>query len=152
MRLAALLWLTALGSLSAQTPSASPAPPRHVAVRAAHLVDPKSARRIDDAVILIEGDKITAAGSRLAIPSGYEVIDLGSSTVLPGLIDVHTHLPSWNWDYYEGLFRRSPVDAAILAHLNAQRLSAGGLEINLRSIDADAPAIVLPAPTREPAA
>jgi imidazolonepropionase-like amidohydrolase len=126
MRLAALLSLAALGSLSAQAPSPTPAPPRHLAVRAAHFVDPKSARRIDDAVILIVGDKITAAGSRLAIPSGYEVIDLGSSTILPGLIDVHTHLTSWNWDYYEGLFRRTPVDAAILAHVNAQRTLEAG--------------------------
>jgi imidazolonepropionase-like amidohydrolase len=47
---------------------------------------------VENAVILIEGDRIMAAGSGLPIPANIEVIDLGGLTLLPGLIDCHTHL------------------------------------------------------------
>ena len=105
---------------------ASPAPAR-VAVKAAHLIDPRGqGRRIDDAVVLIDGDTIVQAGAKLTVPNGYTVVDLGSATVLPGLIDVHTHLASQQTDYYEGLFRRSAIDVAITAPANAKRtLDAG---------------------------
>jgi imidazolonepropionase-like amidohydrolase len=114
--------------LFAQTPSTSgtPVAPRKVAIRAAHLIEPREGRRIDDAVVLISGDTVVAAGSRLAVPNGYQVIDLGAATLLPGLIDVHTHLTSQQTDYYEGLFRRSPIDVAITANVNARKtLDAG---------------------------
>jgi imidazolonepropionase-like amidohydrolase len=42
--------------------------------------------------VLVEGDRIVQVGSRLAIPAGTPTIDLGKRTLLPGLIDVHTHL------------------------------------------------------------
>lgn len=45
-----------------------------------------------DAYLEIDGERITSAGSRLAIPAGARVIELGSATILPGLIDAHTHL------------------------------------------------------------
>ncbi|MFN8574621.1 MAG: amidohydrolase family protein [Gemmatimonadaceae bacterium] len=100
--------------------------PRRIAVRAAHLIDPSKGVRLDNAVVLIDGDTVTAMGSKLAVPAGYQVIDLGSATVLPGMIDVHTHLTSQQTEYYEGLFRRSPIDVAITAHVNAKRtLDAG---------------------------
>jgi imidazolonepropionase-like amidohydrolase len=63
-----------------------------IAIRAALLIDGKSDTSIPDAVILIDGEKITAVGSRLSIPAGATLIDLGDSTLLPGLIDAHTHL------------------------------------------------------------
>ena len=99
---------------------------RRVAVRAAHLIDPASGRRLDDAVVLVEGERVTQVGSRLTIPSGVEVIDLGRSTLLPGLIDVHTHLTTESEDYYTDTFRRSPIDAAVRAPARAKRtLDAG---------------------------
>lgn len=61
-------------------------------VRSQRMLDVKSGKYIPDAVVLIEGDKITAVGSGLAVPAGAQVIDLGSATLLPGLIDAHTHL------------------------------------------------------------
>jgi imidazolonepropionase-like amidohydrolase len=64
------------------------------ALRAARLIDAKSDSVTLNAVILISGDKITAVGSNLSIPANAKVIDLGDSTLLPGLIDVHTHLLS----------------------------------------------------------
>jgi imidazolonepropionase-like amidohydrolase len=71
----------------AQTPA-----PRRVAIRCGRLIDGKSATARTNAIILIEGERIREVGSGLAIPAGAEVIDLSHSTVLPGLIDNHTHI------------------------------------------------------------
>ncbi|HWS72639.1 MAG TPA: amidohydrolase family protein [Thermoanaerobaculia bacterium] len=62
------------------------------AIRAAHMIDVRAGVTIDDAVVLVTGERITAAGAKLAIPEGARVIDLGARTLLPGLIDAHTHL------------------------------------------------------------
>lgn len=63
-----------------------------IVLRAARMWDGVSDACVTDAVVVIEGDHIRSAGSRLAIPAGARVIDLGSVTILPGLIDAHTHL------------------------------------------------------------
>lgn len=67
---------------------------QRVAIRAARLIDGKSDTVLKNGVVLIEGEKITAVGSALTIPTDAKVIDLGDATLLPGLIDVHTHLLS----------------------------------------------------------
>jgi imidazolonepropionase-like amidohydrolase len=85
------LTLFVVAVASAQTSSNAQAP-KPLAVRAARMLDVKSGNVITDAVILIENGRITAAGSKLSIPAGAEVIDLGNAMVLPGLIDCHTHL------------------------------------------------------------
>lgn len=90
-------------------------PPRHVAIKAARLLDVKTGKVVVDAVVLVEGERVTAVGSKLAIPDGYEVVDAGNRTLLPGLIDAHTHLTWQATDYADDLFRRSPVDAAVRA-------------------------------------
>jgi imidazolonepropionase-like amidohydrolase len=66
--------------------------PHQTAVRAARLIDVRSGSVIPDAVVIIEGDRIKAVGTNLAVPSGAETVDLGNVTLLPGLIDAHTHL------------------------------------------------------------
>jgi len=80
-----------------RTPSAAPearkllAPANQVvAIRAARMFDSRSARMIANPVIVIRGDRIAEVGANIAAPA--EVIDLGSSTVLPGMIDGHVHL------------------------------------------------------------
>jgi len=65
---------------------------KRLAIRAARLLDVNSGRLINNAVVLIDGEKITAVGSNIAVPSQTELIDLGNVTVLPGLIDAHTHI------------------------------------------------------------
>jgi imidazolonepropionase-like amidohydrolase len=120
----AIVLATALTSatLGQQTAPAG----RRVAVRAAHLVDPASGQRMDDVVVLVEGDRVAQVGSRLTIPAGVETIDLGRSTLLPGLIDVHTHLTSQSDEYYSDTFRRSPIDAAVRAPTYAKRTLEAG--------------------------
>jgi imidazolonepropionase-like amidohydrolase len=61
-------------------------------VRAGRLVDPDSGTVLTNQLILIKGGKIQAVGRELALPADATVIDLSDKTVLPGLIDCHTHV------------------------------------------------------------
>ena len=78
-----------LAAVQGQTPTAAP---KVTAVRAARMLDVRSGNVVQNAVVVIENGRITAAGAGVAIPAGAEVIDLGTATLLPGLIDAHTHL------------------------------------------------------------
>jgi len=62
------------------------------AIKAGRLVDPAAGTVLNDQVILVRDNKIEAVGKGLAIPTDAKVIDLSQMTVLPGLIDCHTHL------------------------------------------------------------
>ncbi len=118
----ALLPLPGLGAAAPEPAK----PPRIVAVRAGRLIDGQGGAPVRDAVILIQGDRITAVGPGLPIPAGAEVVDLSNKTVLPGLIDCHTHMTSQSGDYYEDLFRRTPIDVAVVAHVYARRTLEAG--------------------------
>src|SRR5947199_2536493 len=67
---------------------------RTIAVRAGRLFDSKSGQMLTNQIVLISGERIVDMGAegRLAIPAGTELIDLGQATLLPGLIDAHTHM------------------------------------------------------------
>jgi imidazolonepropionase-like amidohydrolase len=66
---------------------------RHpILIRAARLFDVDTGRVATPGEILVEGERITAVGSSVQHPRGTEIVDLGDSTLLPGLIDVHVHL------------------------------------------------------------
>lgn len=62
------------------------------AIKAGHLVDVENGRVLDKQIILVRSGKIEAVGSDVKIPASAKVIDLSNRTVLPGLIDCHTHL------------------------------------------------------------
>ena len=67
---------------------------RVIAVRAGHLFDSKTGQMLTNQIVLLQGERITEVGpaARVSIPAGAQVIDLGQATVLPGLIDAHTHM------------------------------------------------------------
>ncbi len=98
--------------------------PKQIAVRAGRLIDGKSDSPITNALILIEGDKIVSVTSGGTPPPGVEVIDLSRETVLPGLIDAHTHVLLQGditaEDYDKQILKQSIPYRAILAARNAQ--------------------------------
>jgi len=63
-----------------------------IVLKAARLFDGKSNALLQNAVVIVQGDKIVDAGSNLPIPSAAQVIDLGDATLAPGFMDAHTHL------------------------------------------------------------
>src|SRR5262249_12322688 len=62
------------------------------AIKAGRLIDPDSGTVLTDQLILVRDDKIESIGRAGALPAGAKVIDLSRMTVLPGLIDCHTHV------------------------------------------------------------
>jgi len=109
---------------AAQTRS-SPRPPAVKAIKAGRLIDGRGGAPLANAVILIEGERIVAVGSDVPVPAGAEVIDLSRATVLPGLIDCHTHITTSPGQADE-MGRRSFVDAAILAPVYARATLEAG--------------------------
>ena len=75
------------------------------AIRAGKLVDPDSGSVLADQIVLISGARIEKIGKGLEIPAGATIIDLSQMTVLPGLIDCHTHLA-------DGVHDPEPVNRA----------------------------------------
>jgi len=100
-------------ALAALTLSAQPAPSRTL-LRAAHLLEIKTGRTLDNQTIVILGDTIQSIAPTAQLPAqpADKVIDLGPLTVLPGLIDVHTHLTgNPDFDPYRELISTSAKEA-----------------------------------------
>jgi imidazolonepropionase-like amidohydrolase len=121
--IAVILLVTSYAAAQAQT-AKKDAPPKRIAIRAGRLIDGKSDSAIQNAVIVIEGDKIVSVNAGGAPPSGVEVIDLSKATVMPGFADVHTHVvlngDITAEDYDAQLLKQSIPYRAILGARNAK--------------------------------
>jgi len=123
--LLAVTWVTALISTGVVAGEQQPAA-HTVLVRAARIIDGRGGPPIVNGTVLIRGDRIdrvgTADGSK-----ADEVIDLGSATLLPGLIDLHTHLTDevgTNWE--SALLTTTPGRAALYGAVNARTTLMAG--------------------------
>ncbi len=102
--------------------------PGRTLVRAAHLVDVHTGKVLDNQTIVVTGDTITAIAPTSQTPAaaGDKVVDLGPLTVLPGLIDVHTHITmDTNFDPYHEL-TVTPAKEAITGVVNAKTTLLAG--------------------------
>ena len=105
------------------------------AIKAGRLIDPETASATSNQVILIEGERIKAVGANLTIPAGATIIDLSKLTVLPGLVDTHTHMaltykeqPENNY-YYLTFVTDSTALRAIQASSNGIQLLNSGFTV-----------------------
>lgn len=131
MLLLLLLTLCAISVAPAQTASAQA--PKPLAVRAGRMLDVRSGNVVNDAVILIENGRITAVGSKLDIPAGAEVIDLGNAMVLPGLIDSHTHLLM---NYSDQLGGDDPNMILTVTQMSTTKRALLGAKLGLEDLEA----------------
>jgi imidazolonepropionase-like amidohydrolase len=98
-----------------------------VVVKAARLIDGRGGAPLSPAMVRIEGDRIADVGSRLAIPPGTRLIDLGDATLLPGLIDLHTHLTDkFGVHWEQALVSTTPGQAALWGAANARATLMAG--------------------------
>jgi imidazolonepropionase-like amidohydrolase len=124
-------------ALVAAAPLPAAEPPARLALRAARLVDGVAERLRTDAVVVVEGERIAAVGGSELLAPGLEVIDLGDVTLMPGLIDAHSHPMIWSDDYQVEHLKRSSAYKALRGLANVQAcLRAGWTTLRITG-DAD---------------
>jgi imidazolonepropionase-like amidohydrolase len=100
------------------------------AIKAGKLVDPETGNTAVGQIILIEGEKIKAVGTGVAIPAGARIIDLSRMTVLPGLFDCHTHMcqltSPGNRDLFTTDIKQPTAYRAIIGAANARAMLESG--------------------------
>jgi imidazolonepropionase-like amidohydrolase len=95
------------------------APAPVTVIRAARMIAGNAGTVTAPAVVVIRGERIASAGSTSQIPDGARIIDLGGATLLPGLIDLHTHLTSTGVHWEDELLKTTPGQAALYGAHNA---------------------------------
>jgi imidazolonepropionase-like amidohydrolase len=126
MRVAPMLAVALLPALTAAQ-QAPTAPERLVAVKAGRLVDVTTGSVQDNVTIVIRGQRIEAVGTDVKVPQGAQLIDLSDQTVMPGFIDMHTHLTGDPSDGYSDQdLHQWPGYAAIIGVKNARKTLMAG--------------------------
>jgi len=96
-------------------------------IKAGKLIDVENGTVLLNQMILVRNDSIIQIGNKINIPKDATIIDLSNYTVLPGLIDCHTHITGQaGGDYYAAIFRKTPVDVAVTAHIYAKKTLEAG--------------------------
>lgn len=99
-------------------------------IKAGRLVDTRNGLLLTNQVIVVKGGFIESVGPSESVlktaPAGATLIDLGDALVLPGLIDCHTHITGQPENFYEDIFRKSPIDEATTSHIYARRTLLAG--------------------------
>lgn len=136
--LLASVLLTATACAQRRRAESATAPARTTAIRAARMFDAASGRTLSNAVVLVEGERIVAAGVGLAVPRGARVFDLGDVTLLPGLIDAHTHI-TYHFDENGrfGLATQESAADAFKASAENARLTVEAGFTTIRNLGAD---------------
>ena len=97
-------------------------------VKAGRLIDGRGGEPLAPVMVRVEGDRIAAVGARLDVPAGAAVVDLGDATLLPGLIDLHTHLTDrFGVHWEEALLTTTPAQAALWGARNARDTLLAGV-------------------------
>ena len=96
------------------------------AIKAGRLIDPDAGAVLTDQVILIRENKIESVGKALAIPTGAKVIDLSNMTVLPGLIDCHTHVADAGDAEPMDVLKHTASETVLAAIPNARKMLESG--------------------------
>jgi imidazolonepropionase-like amidohydrolase len=126
--------LASLADVAALAPQSPPPQPGAgvTAIRAGRLVDPDTGTAAPNQIILVQGERITAVGPNVTIPAGAAVIDLSKLTVLPGLVDTHTHMaitykeqPENNYYYLTYVMDSTALRAIQAASNGIQLLNSG---------------------------
>jgi imidazolonepropionase-like amidohydrolase len=106
----------------APKPAAAPASPAPIVIRAAQMLDVRAGKLVAHPQIVVSGLTIQSVGkSGDAVPPGAEVIDLGERTLVPGLMDMHTHLTfSIAGDWVNQAVHETAADAALHGAHNAR--------------------------------
>lgn len=127
LRTLALAACLAMGAASAADAPRSTSADAVIVIRAARLIDGRGGEPLAPAMVRIDGEKIVAVGSSLTVPSGARLINLGDATLLPGFIDLHTHLTGRSDVHWEdALTKTTPPEEALWgAHWALVTLMAG---------------------------
>src|SRR5438128_6806025 len=78
--------------LACAAAAARAAPPAPIVLKAARMLDTRGEKLISPGIVVVRGDRIVGAGPGANVPQDAQVVSLGDATLLPGLIDAHTHL------------------------------------------------------------